>query len=80
MLSNFKFHHLGYVTDNIDKTAAVYIAALYRAGHVSAVQLFPWLGAGYHHLLLRLSFQQRWQQRHQHSQRVAGLAIDDCVL
>lgn len=34
MLSNFKFHHLGYVTDNIDKTAAVYVAAGYKSGNI----------------------------------------------
>jgi methylmalonyl-CoA/ethylmalonyl-CoA epimerase len=29
MLPNFKFHHMGYVTNNIEKTAALYVSAGY---------------------------------------------------
>ena len=31
MLSNFQFHHIGYVTDSIINTSALYLQAGYRA-------------------------------------------------
>lgn len=31
MLSNFRFHHIGYVTDSIEHTAALYLSAGYQA-------------------------------------------------
>jgi methylmalonyl-CoA/ethylmalonyl-CoA epimerase len=32
MLDSFSFHHIGYVTDSIANTAAVYVAAGYQSG------------------------------------------------
>jgi methylmalonyl-CoA/ethylmalonyl-CoA epimerase len=31
MLSNFRFHHIGYVTDSIENTAKIYLKAGYQA-------------------------------------------------
>ena len=34
MLPNFKFHHIGYVTNNIEKTSTIYLLAGYKASEI----------------------------------------------
>jgi len=34
MLPDFKFHHIGYVTDNIINTSAIYLKVGYKTGNI----------------------------------------------